>query len=31
MVSHFYKIDVVVITEGYIAGWSDEELNIIEE
>ncbi|PWZ52738.1 hypothetical protein Zm00014a_013615 [Zea mays] len=31
MVSHFDEIDVAVIAEGYTAGWSEEELDIIEE
>jgi hypothetical protein len=31
MVSHFDEIDDDVIVEGYAAGRSDEEVDIIEE
>lgn len=31
MVSHFDEIDVIMIVEGYAAGWSEEELDAIEE
>lgn len=31
MVSHFDEIDVVVITESFTAGRSDDELDNIEE
>jgi hypothetical protein len=31
MVSHFDEIDSFVIAEGYAAGWSEEELDAIEE
>lgn len=31
MVSHFDEIDAVMIVEGFTTGWSDEELDRIED